>query len=93
MNNQNLQQFHDKYFVRKFINVSEYFTKKDKDVMKKLNINIEDKLYSEFEFKYIEMDVILYYSVDWIRKEKSVPYKKIKKILDIFGRIEIEYNL
>ena len=56
MNNQIKKEFKDweeGYFNKPLIDLSKYFTTKDKKIINKLQIKIEDKVYTEYEFECI----------------------------------------
>lgn len=86
-----------KYYEQKKINLIEFLNKKDIEILKKFNIFIENRLYSEYEYDSIEEELFLYNKED-NSKNEILKVKKIKivdyeKILKKFNRISSIYNL
>lgn len=86
-----------KYYEQKKINLIEFLNKKDIEILKKFNIFIENRLYSEYEYDSIEEELFLYNKED-NSKNEILKVKKIKivdyeKLLKKFNRISSIYNL
>lgn len=99
----NFEEWHERYCNFEFIDLNKYLTEKDKDILKKLNINLKEKLYTEQEFEVMDMDLISYYKdEDEMEEEEleeilplpeNVIWEDYKKLVDKFNQIGKEYNL
>lgn len=93
------------YYKEKKINMIKYFDDIDICILKKLGINIENRLYSEYEYACIEEEVFLYnfgfenimHKTDYKRNEilklKKISKKQYHNILEKFNKISSIYNL
>ena len=50
----------ERYYNERHINLKEIFNKEELQVLKKLGINIENKLYTNYEYECIEIDLFAY---------------------------------
>lgn len=82
------ETWHERYLKKEFINIKEHLDSNDIEILNKLGINIEDKLYTEHEFDVIDGELLKYYlsdDMDEEEKKESVP-------LDGTGVSREEYN-
>ena len=82
----------DQYSTKRFIDLSKYITLKEEQTLKKLGINIGNKLCTEYEFDCLVMDAFFYRGERKRRESLGVSYREIKKIWDLLDKIEIEYK-
>ena len=85
----------EKYRVNKNINLLNFFSKSDINVLKKLNIKIKNRLYSEYELDMIEEKILEYYEDDDILCSKKLVDVKVSKeeyrrLLNILDKITDE---
>lgn len=83
-----LKSWHEKYLKKEIINIRENLDSNDLEILCKLGINIEDKLYTGYEFDIIEGELLKYYlsdDMDEDEKKETVP-------LDGTGVSREEYN-
>lgn len=93
--------WHYNYCNKKILNIYDYFSKQDILILKKLNINIENKLYSQREFDVINELLFNYYEVNQndeiiqsiTLKKLNISKEQYRKILDIFSKIENDFDL
>lgn len=71
--------------------VFKYFGEFDLKCLKRLNIYIVNKLYSEREIEILDMQIFQYYNNEKLLKEKNVSQKEYEKILQIMKKV-IEEN-
>lgn len=104
MNKFDYDKWKDKYYNYKFINVKRYLNFIDIALLKKLDIEIQDKLYSNYEYDILEGKLIDYY-----RNEKEMTEEELKlskpldgtgvsrrrynKLLNKFNKITDDYNI
>ncbi len=62
-----------KYHNNKIVELKNYIDSKDKEILRKLDILIEDKLYTLYEYDMIVYELLLYYDDE---KDEETPFKK-----------------
>lgn len=82
------EKWHERYRTKGVINIKSHLDSNDIEILKKLGIVIEDKIYTCYEFDLIDGDLILYYLADDMTEEE----KKESKPLDGTGVTRSEYN-
>ena len=53
--------WHERYKNKEIINIREHLDSNDIEILNKLGINIEDRLYTCYEFDIIDGELIKYY--------------------------------
>ncbi len=89
------------YSNKRIINIYKYFSKEDLNILSKLKITLENKLYTKKEFELMDMKLYEYYEADEndniienaLLLEKSISKNEYEKILNIFNNIAKDYNL
>ncbi len=97
----NYEKWYNDYCNKRFISLSEYFDKNDLIILNKLDIILEEKIYTEREFELMDMSLYEYYEENEdneiiesdLLKEKLVTKEEYKKVLDMFTKISRDYNL
>ncbi len=95
--------FRIKYYTKKIINFSKYFTENDLLLLKHLGCNIKKRLYSEYEYDLLNLKLIEYYENSKDVNGKKIPPIKIidesciskkdySRLLKIFTKIGQDYN-
>lgn len=84
------QEWREKYYNLEIININEYLTQTDKQLLEKLGIKIKDKIYTEFECECLYIDFLKYY--DDPENDLSEDERKYQKSLDGTGVTREEYN-
>ena len=84
------QEWREKYYNLEIININEYLTQTDRQLLEKLGIKIKDKIYTEFECECLYMDFLKYY--DDPENDLSEDERKYQKSLDGTGVTREEYN-
>lgn len=85
----NFEEWQNKYRNNEFIDLKKYLDSKDIELLKKLDIDIKDKLYSNYEFDLLEGKLLRYYKNE---KEMSNEDLKLSKSLDDTGVSREDYN-
>lgn len=70
----NYDEWNEKYHNEKFIDLFKYFSPEQKELLKKFDITLEEKLYTEFEFDVIDEKLILFY-----KNEAEMDEEELKK--------------
>lgn len=99
--NKNFNEWYNNYANEKKINLITYFTSKDLFILKKLDIKLNNKFYTEKEFNLLNEDLFEYYETDnqdniiqnKLLKQKKVSKFDYKRILAIFNNIADDYDL
>lgn len=86
-------KFLDEYYNKKFINIYKYITDEFKEILNKLDIIIEDKDYSNSEFDEINSRLIRMRKNTEFLNSKNIDNIQYMKLLDLFDKIEADYNL
>ena len=84
------QEWREKYYNLEIININEYLTQTDRQLLEKLGIKIKDKIYTEFECEWLYMDFLKYH--DDPENDLSEDERKYQKSLDGTGVTREEYN-
>lgn len=84
------QEWREKYYNLEIININEYLTQTDRQLLEKLGIKIKDKIYTEFECECLYMDFLKYH--DDPENDLSEDERKYQKSLDGTGVTREEYN-
>lgn len=98
----NYEEWNEKYHNKKFIDLFMYFSSEQKELLKKFDIILEEKLYTEFEFDVIDEKLILFY-----KDEEEIDEEELKEceklpdgvdraqfdeLLAVMSRVREKYN-
>ena len=61
INTFDFDSWYEKYSTKELIDLSKYLSKSDISLIKKLDIKIKNKIYTEQEFEVLNMDLLSYY--------------------------------
>ena len=86
-------KFLDEYYNKKFINIYKYITDEFKEILNKLDIIIEVKDYSNSEFDEINSRLIRMRKNTEFLNSKYIDNIQYMKLLDLFDKIEADYDL
>lgn len=100
----NYDEWHKKYTTEESIDVNKYLSEEDRKILKQLEIEILDKVYTEYELEVLEMEISKYYMEiepddyqeeelkEYCKslKEKGVSKEEYLKLLATFDRIDEE---
>lgn len=95
-------KWYEKYSTKELVDLKKYLSQSDFDIIKKLNIEINDKVYTEQEFEYLDMDLLAFYrnekemDEDEIKESKELPENvtrnEYNKLLEKVNNIFVESN-
>lgn len=88
MSNFNYTKWNYTYRNKEILDVKEYFTTEEFNIMEKLGIKVKNKIYTEYDIEILRMDFITYYSDDDMDEEEL----EMSKSLDGTGVSREEYN-
>ena len=97
-----VEEWKERYYKFNYINVQKYFNDMDINILKKLNVDLKDKKYTEYEFDILQQKVFKYYKDEEMTKEemKFIPNLPIditdyeyKNILSIINKIYEDYYI
>lgn len=102
-----LKEWEKKYHEKRFIDLKKYVNDANLDLLKKLGIEIEDKIYTEYEFDILDENLFEYYIDDDILKTASkeeleltkplegtgVSREEYNRLVDLFSKIATDYNI
>lgn len=96
------KEWHEKYCNDEVVDLKKYFTQEDFEIIKKLGIEILDKIYTEREFEVLDGEYILYYYEDNMTDEEKADTKSLEgtgvsreeynTLLKKFEQINLEHN-
>ncbi len=96
------KKWEDKYMNVPVVDIYKELSKKSIEIIKKLGIEIEKKIYTENEFEVLEMKLSEYYEYEGIAKEEQtyikslegtgVTNKEVGEVLEEINRIQCEHN-
>ena len=81
------------YYTKPFINIYKYLNSEDLAILTKLNINIENKEYTQYQFSLINAKLIKLRKSHDLLKEKNINSTNYIKLLHLFSKIEEDYKL
>ena len=93
--------WYEKYSTLELIDLKKYITKMDIELLKKLNIEIKDKIYTEQEFEILNMQLLTYYTDDDMNEEEikiskplseGVSREEYNALIEKLGKIASEYR-
>ena len=88
-----LDKFKENYFSNRILEIYRFFTKEQLEILNKMEIKVENKKYSTFEFDEIQSKIILYYKDRKQLKEKGISDSEYESILEILDKISDKYNI
>ncbi len=71
--------WYDKYSTEEIVDMKKYFNRDDITLLKKLNVKIKNKIYTEQEFEILNMDLLSYYISDEMEEEELKMSKNLPK--------------
>lgn len=71
--------WYDKYSTEEIVDIKKFFGMDDINLLKKLNIKIKNKIYTEQEVEILNMDLLSYYIADDMEIEELKMSKKLPK--------------
>ncbi len=103
MRKMSYEEWQDKYYNEEIIEISKFFNKSDKNILKKFNIVIKNKLYTKDEYATIKYKLFEYYEdeedTEEDRKFKKslnnvyVTKEQLNKLLEKCSQIDRSYNM
>lgn len=93
--------WYDKYSTEEIVDIKKFLGMDDINLLKKLNIKIKNKIYTEQEVEILNMDLLSYYIADDMEIEeismskdlpKDVSRKKYNKLLEKINKITEDYK-
>ena len=71
--------WYDKYSTEEIVDIKKFLNRDDINLLKKLNIKIKNKIYTEQEFEILNMDLLSYYIADDMEIEENNMSKDLPK--------------
>ena len=71
--------WYDKYSTEEIVDIKKFLNRDDINLLKKLNIKIKNKIYTEQEVEILNMDLLSYYIADDMEIEELKMSKKLPK--------------
>ena len=71
--------WYEKYSTLEIVDLKKHLSKEDFDLLKRLNIEIKDKVYTEQEFEILDMELLGYYIDEDMTEEELEKVKKLPK--------------
>lgn len=93
--------WYDKYSTKEIVDIKKYLNRDDITLLRKLNIKIKNKIYTEQEVEILNMDLLSYYIADDIDEEelkqsillpKDVTRGEYNKLLEKVNKISEDYK-
>lgn len=90
INDKEYKEWDEKYHNLEVIDVKKHLSSKDIKILKKLGIKVKNKIYTEYEFECLTMELLAYY--DDPEMDLSEEEKEFQKSLDGTNVSREEYN-
>lgn len=94
--------WYETYSTKEMVNLKKHLSESDFELLKKLGIEIKDKIYTEQELEYLDMDLIAYYlneedmDEEEIKESKNLPENVTREeynmLLERVNAISKKYN-
>ena len=93
--------WYDKYSTKEIVDIKKYLNRDDITLLRKLNIKIKNKIYTEHEVEILNMDLLSYYIADDMDEEelkqsillpKDVTRGEYNKLLEKVNKISEDYK-
>ena len=93
--------WYEKYSTLEIVDLKKHLSKEDFDLLKRLNIEIKDKVYTEQEFEILDMELLGYYidedmDEEELKESKPLPEgitrEEYNKLFEKLSSISSEYN-
>ena len=93
--------WYEKYSTLEIVDLKKHLSKEDFDLLKRLNIEIKDKVYTEQEFEILDMELLGYYidedmDEEELKESKPLPEgitrEEYNKLLEKLSNISSKYN-
>ena len=97
-----LDKWKEKYRTEEIVNIKEEFTIEELALLKKLGVELKDKVYTEYEFEILDGEVIKFYYEDEMtndEKEECIPLpegvsrEEYNNLVEKISKINKEHNL
>jgi hypothetical protein len=94
-------KWYENYSTEEIIELKNQLSPKDLDILKKLNIEIKGKVYTEQEFEYLDMSLLAYYIAEDMDEEElkeskplpeNVSREEYNNLLEKMNKISENYN-
>lgn len=79
INTFDFDSWYEKYSTKELIDLSKHLSKSDISLLKKLDIKIKNKIYTEQEFEVLNMDLLSYYMAEDMEEEEKKESKPLPK--------------
>lgn len=94
--------WYETYSTKELLDLKKHLSESDFELLNKLGIEIKDKIYTEQELEYLDMDLLAFYrnekemDEDEIKESKELPENvtrnEYNKLLEKVNNIFVEYN-
>lgn len=94
--------WYETYSTKELVDLKKHLSENDFELLKKLGIEVKDKIYTEQELEYLDMDLIAYYineedmDEEEIKESKDLPEsvtrEEFNELLEKVNNISIKYN-
>lgn len=103
MGNFDYDKWKEQYYNDKILNLSELFTVENKITLKKLDIVVENKIYTKHEYEIIKFKILCYYKdeddneieLQYVKslEEKNVNPEEFNKLINTIEMIFHKYEI
>lgn len=93
MNKDDYDVVRQNYINKKEMDIYNHFTKKQIEILSKLNIIIENKLYTVYDFDIKQSELLKYINNKQILTNTGITDDEYNEIINIFYKISDEYKL
>ena len=94
--------WYETYSTKELVDLKKHLSESDFELLKKLGIEVKDKIYTEQELEYLDMDLIAYYineedmDEEEIKESKDLPEnvtrEEFNELLEKVNNISIKFN-
>lgn len=88
-----LDKFLNEYSTNEFLDIYNFFTEEQLEIIKRLGFEIEHKKYSVSDYDALRMEILKFYNDSKELNKTDVTKKECELVLDTFQKISDDYNL
>lgn len=89
------EDWKEKYYNEEVVDLKEFFSQKDFDIIKKLGVEVLEKKYTESEFEKLYSNILNFYEEDNKNKKLEaidVTKEEYDELLNKFEQINLKYD-
>lgn len=88
-----LDNYFKEYSTNEFLDIYNFFTKEQLEIIEKLGLKIENKKYSVSDYDALKLEILKLYNEANELSKTDVKKDECESVLNVFDKISDKYNL